>query len=193
MRNLYRKSKNILFLGYGAEETILIGLLESRGCLVDHSTEKNIDPTNYSLIVSFGYRYILSEEFISKAPPIVNLHISFLPFNRGSHPNFWSHSEGSPSGVTIHLIDKGVDTGPYLFQKEVSIDKNKLTFRESRQILLNEIEALFIHNIDEILDLDFRLNYYSEIGTYHSSSELPQQVDWDNLIFDQLNKLEGEE
>ena len=32
---------------------------------------------------------------------IINLHISFLPFNRGYYPNLWSHQEGTPSGVTI--------------------------------------------------------------------------------------------
>ena len=34
-----------------------------------------------------------------------NLHPSYLPYNRGYFPNFWSHYHGTPSGTTIHNID----------------------------------------------------------------------------------------
>ena len=71
------------------------------------------------LIVSFGYRHILRSDFINKCGcPIANLHISYLPFNRGAHPNFWSFYDDTPSGVSIYLIDEGIDTGPILFQKK---------------------------------------------------------------------------
>ena len=38
------------------------------------------------------------------------MHISYLPFNRGAHPNYWSFKDNSPKGVTIHFIDNGIDT-----------------------------------------------------------------------------------
>lgn len=73
----------------------------------------------YDWIISYGYRHIIPEEIIKKTKnPIINLHISYLPFNRGSHPNYWSFKEKTPKGVTIHFIDKGIDTGPILCQKE---------------------------------------------------------------------------
>ena len=115
----------ILFLGYNKKETNLIGLLEDRGCKVDHTSENFFDASNYDLIISFGYRHIIPNEAINDYCPIINLHISFLPFNRGSHPNFWSHFDDTPSGVTIHLIDKGIDTGKYLYQKKVFFNIKK--------------------------------------------------------------------
>ena len=39
----------------------------------------------------------------------INLHNSFLPFNRGKHPYFWAFYEDSPYGVTIHKVDEGID------------------------------------------------------------------------------------
>ena len=57
--------------------------------------------------------------------PIVNLHISYLPWNRGAHPNFWSFFDATPTGVSIHLIDKGIDTGPIIVQKKVKLDPAK--------------------------------------------------------------------
>ena len=183
------KVKKILFLGYTDKETCLHSILASRGCQVDHSSEKTINTSDFDLIISFGYRHIIPNEIIINSCPIVNLHISFLPFNRGSHPNFWSHFDATPSGVTVHLIDKGIDTGLYLFQKRVFFNTEKLTYKESYQILINEIETLFIHNIDEILSLEFEPKKYEEKGTYHSAADLPKEVNWNSIIDNQLQIL----
>jgi methionyl-tRNA formyltransferase len=50
------------------------------------------------------------------------LHPSFLPYNRGSNPNVWSIVEETPAGVTLHYIDKGVDTGNIIAQKHVAVE-----------------------------------------------------------------------
>ena len=63
---------------------------------------------------------------------IINLHISYLPYNRGAHPNFWSFVENTPSGVSIHQVDSGIDTGKIVIQKQINFNllknKKKLTF-----------------------------------------------------------------
>jgi methionyl-tRNA formyltransferase len=73
-------------------------------------------------IVAYGYRHILP-------PPVVthyrgrtaNLHIAYLPWNRGAHPNLWSWIEDTPKGVTLHEIDAGIDTGAILDQVRVEL------------------------------------------------------------------------
>jgi Formyl transferase len=90
----------------------------------DTPTRSNAPPPEVDfaadIIVSFGYRHIISAHIIaSVAQPIVNIHISYLPWNRGADPNFWSWFEGTPKGVSIHYIDDGIDTGPILAQSEV--------------------------------------------------------------------------
>ena len=115
--------RKISFLGYGKDETRLIYELEKRGCIVKVFNQQiiNTDVAESDLIICFGYRHILKNNFLSQCRcPIVNLHTSYLPFNRGAHPNFWSFYDNTPSGVSIHLIDKGIDTGPILFQKKIS-------------------------------------------------------------------------
>ena len=182
----------ILFLGYNNKQTKLISILEDRGCQVDHTAENFFDTSNYDLIISFGYRYIIANKVIRDSCPIINLHISFLPFNRGSHPNFWSHFDGTPSGITIHLIDQGIDTGKYLYQKEVPFNIKKITYNESYEILVNEIENLFIHNLEEMLSFEYDPKEYREKGTYHSSADLPQEVDWSRIIYDQMQSLRAD-
>jgi hypothetical protein len=99
---------------------------------------------NFNFLVSYGYRHILRKEvldlFLRRA---INLHVSMLPYCRGAHPNFWTILEGKPSGVTIHLLDDGLDTGNILFQQEVSMDLDRETFATTYDILSNSIERLF--------------------------------------------------
>ncbi|MFN4280629.1 UDP-4-amino-4,6-dideoxy-N-acetyl-beta-L-altrosamine N-acetyltransferase [Thermosynechococcus sp.] len=98
-------------------------------------------------IVSYNYKHLVPEEVVEiYFPKIVNLHISLLPYNRGYHPNVWSFLDDTPKGVTIHLIDKGVDTGDILLQKEVFIDEEKETLKSSYLKLHQEIQLLFKEN-----------------------------------------------
>ena len=77
-------------------------------------------------IISYGYDKIISKDVISEyKDSIINLHISYLPYNRGSHPNLWSHLENTPIGVAIHRIDEGIDTGPILLRKKIYIEIEK--------------------------------------------------------------------
>lgn len=48
---------------------------------------------------------------------IVNRHLSLLPAYRGAWPIFWQFAMREPQvGVTIHLVDRGLDTGDILAQ-----------------------------------------------------------------------------
>ena len=73
------------------------------------------------LSVMFGY--ILKKEFLNLFPRgCFNLHTSYLPYNRGNYPNVWAIVDGTPAGVTLHLVDEGVDTGPIVAREEVKIE-----------------------------------------------------------------------
>lgn len=113
---------NLLFLGN--IDSPLIEIIRSFGDDVItttlvitpyYLTEHHID-----FIISYGYPHIISEEVIKKIHGrAINLHISYLPWNRGSDPDLWSVVDDTPKGVTIHYLDKGVDTGDVIAQKEV--------------------------------------------------------------------------
>ena len=95
----------ILFLGYNNKETKLINFLEKSGHSVVHSKEEIDDFSSFDLVISFGYKFIVKKTYLETLKrPILNLHISYLPFNKGAHPNFWSHFNNTPSGVSIHEI-----------------------------------------------------------------------------------------
>ena len=95
-------------------------------------------------IVSYGYRHIIKPSVLRMFPlAAINLHISMLPNSRGAHPVFWSVVNELPLGVTIHLLDDGLDTGNILFQREVRVDCNDHTFRSLYNLHCVEAASLF--------------------------------------------------
>jgi len=52
---------------------------------------------------------------------VINTHPSYLPYNRGKHPYYWSIVDGTPFGVTIHRVDDGIDTGSILWRQEIPV------------------------------------------------------------------------
>lgn len=143
---------HILFLTNNLEITTpLIDWLKKREKITVWQrklTEEFICVLKPEFVVSYNYKYIIPQRVLKLLPPkkAINLHISLLPWNRGAHPNLWSFLEDTPKGVTIHLIDKGLDTGPILLQKEVFIDEEKHTLESSYKLLHKEIQKLFTEN-----------------------------------------------
>lgn len=182
----------ILFLGYAPDQTSLISELAEANCEVWH-TDKIIESTEgFELVVSYGYRHILKKDVInSSSAPIINLHISYLPWSRGAHPNFWSFFDSTPSGVSIHLIDEGVDTGPIIYQRYVNFTKNESSFSKTYKRLVSEIELLFKENIEEIISLGFTAVPQRRRGTYHRVSDLPIDfAGWDSEIQTEVVRLD---
>lgn len=75
------------------------------------------------LIVSAHLRRILKQEIFSLAAKgAINIHPSLLPKYRGLSPQHQAILHGdSESGVTVHFIEAGVDTGDMILQKKFAI------------------------------------------------------------------------
>ena len=175
--------KSCLFLGYNKKKTNLIKFIKSKDWKVKNLTKTINYPEvkKHDLIISFGYKKIFKKDLLKKVKmPIINLHISYLPYNRGSHPNFWSHLDETPCGVSIHKITEKLDAGPIIFQKKISFNlkkKNQDTFKKTYNILINEIEILFKKNFDKIISGKYKLkNQINKKATYHSKKDLPKKI-----------------
>lgn len=135
---------------------------------LDQIREKKPD-----LIISYNYKYIISDEIIEYMKgSIINLHISFLPWNRGSNPNLWSFIDDTPKGVTIHKISSGLDKGPVLYQQECVFEEGKETFESSYQKLNDAIVKLFKKNWADIRNGTYPLKAQAGKGSYHNQKDL---------------------
>lgn len=187
--------KQVAFLGYDATQTALVDVIRQNG----HEVELHQDPVNdlsaYDAVISFGYRHILKPDTLATAKrPVINLHIAYLPYNRGAHPNFWSWIDGTPAGVTLHEIDPGIDTGPIVAQREMQIEPEGLTFRETYEMLYKEIEALFLDHCSDILDNTYKATPQTQAGTYHRVADLPDWMNtWDMPITDAIARYHNDQ
>ncbi|WP_429181066.1 formyltransferase family protein [Aeromonas salmonicida] len=128
---------------------------------------------NVYIGLSLWWPFLLSPEVINYIPlGIVNTHPGLLPFGRGKHPNFWSIVEKTPFGVTLHLINKGIDSGPVLLQKEIKVswdDTGESLYKKATHEIIN----LFIDNYHLIRVGQIRTTEQNILnGTFHVSSEI---------------------
>ncbi|MDW0109532.1 phosphoribosylglycinamide formyltransferase [Sporosarcina aquimarina] len=74
-------------------------------------------------IVLAGYMRIIGSTILKEFPEsIVNIHPSLLPAFPGKDAIGQAIEAGvQVSGLTIHYVDAGMDTGPIIFQKEIKI------------------------------------------------------------------------
>jgi len=75
-------------------------------------------------VVLAGFMRLLSSEFIQAFPQrILNIHPALLPSFPGLEAIRQAFEYGSPlTGVTVHFVDEGCDTGPIIVQKVIEVD-----------------------------------------------------------------------
>jgi phosphoribosylglycinamide formyltransferase-1 len=78
-----------------------------------------IESLGAELVVLAGFMEVLTPGFIQRFPhAIVNVHPSLLPAFAGIHSIEQAIAHGvKVSGVTVHFVDEGVDSGPIILQQ----------------------------------------------------------------------------
>jgi phosphoribosylglycinamide formyltransferase 1 len=75
------------------------------------------------LVVAAGYMALLTDAFLSRFPQrVINVHPSLLPAFPGVRAIEQALSYGAKvTGVTVHFVDEGVDTGAIIFQRALEV------------------------------------------------------------------------
>jgi methionyl-tRNA formyltransferase len=126
----------------------------------------------FDAIICVYWPWLLKEEIFSAAPVTVNFHPALLPVNRGWFPHVHSLIDGTKTGVTIHKIGAGADSGDLWAQKEVPIQPTD-TARDIYERLQCEIVELFKDKWESIRDGRIQATPQDEsLATYHGKKEL---------------------
>lgn len=82
-----------------------------------------LESYDVELVVCAGFMNLLSGPFLRRFPGrIVNVHPSLLPAFPGGHAIEQALAAGvETTGVTIHLVDEGLDTGPVIRQEALPV------------------------------------------------------------------------
>jgi phosphoribosylglycinamide formyltransferase-1 len=82
-----------------------------------------LEERGVQLVVLAGFMELLTPAFLETFPNhIINVHPALLPAFPGAHPVEDQVTYGvKVSGVTVHFVDEGVDSGPIILQEPVRI------------------------------------------------------------------------
>ena len=109
--------------------------VERDAAMADWLTAREVE-----LIVLAGYMELLSAEFVRRFPNrIVNVHPALLPSFPGLDAVGQALEHGvSVTGVTVHFVDEGVDSGPIILQRSVNVPYTRDRSQLEREI--HEVE-----------------------------------------------------
>jgi phosphoribosylglycinamide formyltransferase-1 len=99
-----------------------------------------IESRGADLVVLAGYMQLLGEAFVARfRHRVVNVHPALLPSFPGLDAIGQALDAGvETTGVTVHFVDEGVDTGPAILQREVQVPADR--DRERLEELIHAVE-----------------------------------------------------
>lgn len=91
----------------------------------DHAVLEALLEAGVELIVLAGYMKLVGNEIIEAyRGRIMNIHPALLPSFHGEHGVRDALEHGvKVSGVTVHFVDEGLDTGPIIIQEAVPVEE----------------------------------------------------------------------
>ncbi len=137
---------------------------------------ENINFFKPDLVVLAGFMRILPPNFVrALSPKLINTHPSLLPSFPGAHAVRDALAAGAKeTGVTIHVVDEGVDTGPHIAQARVEIrpddsegDLHERIKEVERQLLVDVVKQIAAKQIH--LDAQAQLVFSDSTKDAHGS------------------------
>ncbi len=100
---------------------------------VDCIKERNID-----VLINAGGGIFKIPIINASRMGILNAHMGFIPSFRGMNVMEWSLFYDHKIGVTLHFIERGIDTGDILLFKEISIEKeDTIATLRAKSVVIN--------------------------------------------------------
>lgn len=150
---------------------------------INHPTVINlIQDLKPDIIVSAYFNQIIKEPVIDLPKfGILNIHPGWLPAYRGAMAYFWVLKNGSEkAGVSIHWIDKGIDTGELVSRREFKI-KNGMT-QQKVLIFTAVIGSILLQRIAKLLLTGQKLHAISVKGEPEQYYSLPGEKEFDDYF-----------
>lgn len=149
---------------------------------------------NPDIIVTCAYGQIIPEAIINYPKyGCINVHASLLPLLRGGSPLHHAIIDGyDKTGVTIMYMDKGMDTGDIITQREVSISDEETvgTIHDKLSILGSE---LLLETLPSIINQSCqRIKQDDSKATYcHNITHEEELIDFNKDVRSIFNQVRG--
>ena len=138
------------------------------------------------IYVVFGSSYIKGElvDFLVKKKAI-NIHAGVSPYYRGTDCNFWALFDDNPHlvGSTIHLLSKGLDSGPMLYHAMSNLRSNPFEYT------MSTVKSAF-HSITERIKDNSILQIKPEVQNKKQEIRYSKRVDFNEEVIKSFFKKE---
>ena len=125
MLNLFsRKRKNEILKEFNLEDKPLPpGKITQVKSVNDHECIVALQKIKPAIVVVIGTRIISKEVLACIDAKFVNIHAGITPRYRNVHGAYWAlvNNDGDNCGVTVHLVDPGIDTGSIIYQSRIAV------------------------------------------------------------------------
>ena len=125
LARLQRRRSDELILRYGLQAALppadITRRVDSVNSTAVRRLLKKLDP---DAVVVNGTRIVSRKVIDCIRRPFLNTHAGITPRYRGVHGGYWAlvHDDAEHCGVTVHLVDAGVDTGGVLYQQQIHVE-----------------------------------------------------------------------
>lgn len=146
---------------------------------------KWLSKINADIVFIFSFPYKIPEKVLATPKfGFINFHPSILPSYRGPDPLFWQLKNGEvETGITVHKLDKGIDTGPI-----IHAEKERIDFLDTYGSLGRKLADTLLKSVTEVTtmikDADpVSLKYFSQDENNSSYFGNPKRkdlvIDWE--------------
>lgn len=138
---------------HGLERTLRPGIAVRHVASVNapecHAVLQTLRPR---AVAVYGTRLLKRETLSSVNAPFINYHAGLNPKYRGQSGAYWALRQGDAdhAGLTIHLVDQGVDTGEVLYQARSNFTKAD-NFQTYHFAQMAQAAALMIQALEDAL------------------------------------------
>ena len=170
------KKRNILVLPNKSDK----GNFTWQPSLRSYAKRNNFKITNLKSLYKIENLIFISIEFEEiinlknfKSKELFNFHFSLLPKYRGCHTNFFQLYFGEKnSGVTLHKIDNGIDTGPIISNIKFKININDNALVNYKRLMKSSF-LLYKKNFVKIIKNNYKeKKQNNKRSTYFSRSSV---------------------
>ena len=145
------------------KNNIPVNLVKDINSKENYNWIKSLNP---DIIFCFGWSSLIKKKILILPPMgVLGFHPTKLPQNRGRHPIIWTLVLGlSESSSTFFFMDKGVDDGDILSQKDIKVLKS-----DNAETLYNRLINVSVNQIEKIVSM-LETNNFRKIKQNHSLS-----------------------
>lgn len=120
-----KRKKEILEAYHLDDSAIPEGKIIHVNSVNDDDCLRRLQNEQPGIVIVNGTRIISKKILNSVQTAFINMHVGITPKYRGVHGGYWAlaNNDIENLGVTIHLVDNGIDTGSILYQKNIAPGK----------------------------------------------------------------------